>query len=279
MLVSVPVFLNRYDMSRECILQYYSCHQERPDSGQVAAIAADAPAILLVAGAGTGKTRVLAARLAHVLRRRTSAAASGAAASNAQLMTLVLSFSSNAAQEICGQASAIPGGAAATDARAVWAGTFHSFALRLLGQYPYLGTGLSRFTIADPSDQHAAMQAALAELKPTAGGGASTHKLLRRLSVWKEQGLDERRVAAMLRDRWDGDTSSLGDPSRSSRHAHDDREERLASAVYPVYQRCLRARGKVRLQGGVSNDDNLGVQPSRGYYSFSPFICSIHFRN
>lgn len=167
-------------------------------------------------------------------------------------MTLVLSFSSNAAQEICGQASVLPGGAAATDVRAVWAGTFHSFALRLLGQYPYLGTGLSRFTIADPSDQHAAMQAALAELKPTAGGGASTHKLLRRLSVWKEQGLDERRVAAMLRDRWDGDTSTLGGPSRNARFAHDDREERLASAVYPVYQRCLRARGKVRaLLGGI----------------------------
>jgi DNA helicase-2/ATP-dependent DNA helicase PcrA len=212
--------------------------QERPDSGQLAAIAADAPAILLVAGAGTGKTRVLAARLAHVLRRRASAlasasaSASGAASgSKAQLMTLVLSFTSSAAQEICAQAAALPGGAAATDARAVWAGTFHSFALRLLGQYPYLGTGLSRFTIADTADQQAAMQAALAELRAAGEKGASAHALLRRVSVWKEQGLDERRAAAALRDRWDGDTST---------------EERLAAAVYPLYQRCLRARGKVR---------------------------------
>jgi superfamily I DNA/RNA helicase len=177
---------------------------------------------------------VLAARLAHVLRRRASASASASGAasgSKAQLMTLVLSFTSSAAQEICAQAAALPGGAAATDARAVWAGTFHSFALRLLGQYPYLGTGLSRFTIADTADQQAAMQAALAELRAAGEKGASAHALLRRVSVWKEQGLDERRAAAALRDRWDGDTST---------------EERLAAAVYPLYQRCLRARGKVR---------------------------------
>lgn len=188
---------------------------------------------MLVAGAGTGKTRVLAARLAHVLRRRALGGASGGVSgSNAQLMTLVLSFTSSAAQEICAQAAALPGGAAATDARAVWAGTFHSFALRLLGQYPYLGTGLSRFTIADVSDQQAAMHAALAELRPP-GTVVSAHALLRRLSVWKEQGLDERRAAAALQNRWDGDAAA------------GDREERLAAAVYPLYQRSLRARGKV----------------------------------
>ena len=76
-------------------------------------------------------------------------------------MTLVLSFTSSSASEICAQAASLPGGAQATDARAVWSGTFHSFALRLLGQYPYLGTGLSRFTIADSADQQAAMTAAV----------------------------------------------------------------------------------------------------------------------
>ena len=108
--------------------------RERPDASQVAAIAADSPAILLVAGAGTGKTRVLAARLAHILRKRTRAASPGPSGSlgvpPTKLMTLVLSFTSSAAAEICEQAAALPGGSAARDARVVWHGTFHSFAVR-----------------------------------------------------------------------------------------------------------------------------------------------------
>ena len=145
---------------------------ERPDAAQVAAIAADEPAILLVAGAGTGKTRVLAARLAHVLRRAaldSSAATAGAA----PRVALVLSFTSTAAQEICRRAAALPGGAEALDPRVVWHGTFHSFAVRLLAQYPYLGTGLSRFTVADTQDQQAAMQLALRDAAREGGGGGA----------------------------------------------------------------------------------------------------------
>ena len=227
---------------------------ERPDATQIAAIAADAPAILLVAGAGTGKTRVLAARLAHILRQQTAlrrqpwvldnersdaASTTSVAPRTALSMTLVLSFTSSAAEEICAQAAALPGGAAALDQGSVWHGTFHSFATRLLSQYPYLGTGLSRFTIADASDQQAAMRAALRDLdsgssksaygagifrRPRASAsassrvigsqqagnfgtglqltsGASAHAVLRRISVWKEQGLDEAQAQGMLARR------------------------------------------------------------------------------
>lgn len=276
---------------------------ERPDAAQLAAIAADAPAILLIAGAGTGKTRVLAARLAHALRRRARAAVAvadatpsplapataAAAVPPPQLMTLVLSFTSSAAQEICQQASALPGGTAALDSAVVWHGTFHSFAVRLLGQYPYLGTGLSRFTIADTQDQHAAVAAALRDLDERRGssssrarsgrsgrdsgvgstcsgmgstgrgvgssgsggsGGAgepldlrstsTAHAVLRRLSVWKEQGLGEEQARAML-----AAGGGVGARGSSGCVAYDDRMERLASEAYPLYQRHLRAGGKV----------------------------------
>ena len=73
---------------------------QRPDSMQLAAISSDAPATLLVAAAGTGKTRVLAARLAHVLRGLEAQAEANNAPRPKPSSVLVMSFTSAAAEQV-----------------------------------------------------------------------------------------------------------------------------------------------------------------------------------
>ncbi|MCX7817800.1 MAG: ATP-dependent helicase [Kiritimatiellae bacterium] len=95
--------------------------------------------LLIVAGAGTGKTRTLAARVAHLI-------ASGVPPER----ILLLTFTRRAAAEMLARASAAVGGA--DPAETVWGGTFHSIAHRLLRIYAP-AAGLSPdFMVLDPSD-------------------------------------------------------------------------------------------------------------------------------
>src|SRR5262245_27949528 len=74
--------------------------------------------LLVVAGAGTGKTKTLAARVANLIRCGADPAA-----------ILLLTFTRRAAGEMLRRAGQVVGEAAA---RAVWGGTFHAVAHRLL---------------------------------------------------------------------------------------------------------------------------------------------------
>ena len=74
--------------------------------------------LLVVAGAGTGKTMTLAARVAHLLDRGV-----------APERLLLLTFSRRAAREMLGRAHRLSGRA---EAERVWGGTFHAVANRLL---------------------------------------------------------------------------------------------------------------------------------------------------
>ena len=93
--------------------------------------------LLVVAGAGTGKTKTLAARLAHLV-------ASGVPAER----VLLLTFSRRAAAELIARAARASGGGAAR----AWGGTFHAVANRLLRLHgAALGLAPS-FTVLDRSD-------------------------------------------------------------------------------------------------------------------------------
>ena len=97
-------------------------------------------ALLVLAGAGTGKTRVLTARLAHLLN-------SGRAYPS---QVLAVTFTNKAAQEMKERISSMMGGA---PVEGWWLGTFHSLAARMLRRHADLvGLG-SNFTIIDPDDQ------------------------------------------------------------------------------------------------------------------------------
>ena len=107
---------------------------------QRAAVEAIEGPVLVLAGAGTGKTRVLTTRLAHIL----------AAGKARPWQLLAVTFTNKAAREMRSRIAQIIGGAA-EDLR--WLGTFHSIAAQILRRHAELVGLKSSYTIIDPDDQ------------------------------------------------------------------------------------------------------------------------------
>jgi DNA helicase-2/ATP-dependent DNA helicase PcrA len=107
------------------------------DDQRAAATHGEGP-VLIIAGAGTGKTRTLAARVAHLIETGTPAD-----------RILLLTFTRRAASEMLRRVS---GSLDGVDATAVWGGTFHAMGHRLLRAYG-AAVGLDEaFTVLDRSD-------------------------------------------------------------------------------------------------------------------------------
>ncbi len=94
--------------------------------------------LLIIAGAGTGKTRTLAYRVAYLIQQGVSAE-----------RILLLTFTRRAAQEMLTRARALCQGDSAFQ---VWGGTFHAVANRLLRIYGEAVNLEPDFTVADESD-------------------------------------------------------------------------------------------------------------------------------
>ena len=103
-----------------------------------AAESLDGP-LLVLAGAGTGKTRVLTTRLAHIL-------ATGRARPG---QVLAVTFTNKAAREMIGRVERLIGRSAA----GLWLGTFHAIAARILRRHAELAGLKPDFTILDTDDQ------------------------------------------------------------------------------------------------------------------------------
>jgi DNA helicase-2/ATP-dependent DNA helicase PcrA len=105
---------------------------------QEAAVRHPGGPLLVLAGAGSGKTRVLTARIAHLIRER------GVAPSRIFAVT----FTNKAAGEMRARVAALLG----ADPRGLWIGTFHALSARLLRrEAALLGFG-PNFTIYDQND-------------------------------------------------------------------------------------------------------------------------------
>jgi len=97
--------------------------------------------LLVLAGAGSGKTRVLTARIAHLIKER----------SVAPQRIFAVTFTNKAAGEMRSRVAQLLG----SDPRGLWIGTFHSLSARLLRrEAPLLGFG-PNFTIYDSDDSEA----------------------------------------------------------------------------------------------------------------------------
>src|SRR5512147_1442893 len=93
--------------------------------------------LLIIAGAGTGKTRTLVYRVAHLIQQGVPAE-----------RILLLTFTRRAAQEMLARAVQLVGGAS----RQVHGGTFHGTAHRLLRRFGPAAGLPGDFTILDQGD-------------------------------------------------------------------------------------------------------------------------------
>ncbi|MEO1795038.1 MAG: UvrD-helicase domain-containing protein, partial [Pseudomonadota bacterium] len=96
--------------------------------------------VLVLAGAGTGKTRVLTTRIAHILATRRAYPS----------QILAVTFTNKAAREMKERIGGLVGGAVEG---MPWLGTFHSICVRILRKHAELVGLKPGFTIVDPDDQ------------------------------------------------------------------------------------------------------------------------------
>ncbi|MBQ4107291.1 MAG: UvrD-helicase domain-containing protein [Lentisphaeria bacterium] len=144
---------------------------------QAAAVATREGPVLVLAGAGTGKTRVITYRIAGLL-------VSGVAPEN----ILGLTFTNKAAREMRERLARLVDGPTAA---AVTLGTFHAFCVRLLRKEAHRLGYLPGFTVADDSDQQGLIKQAIAQQGLT-GSGIGIPAVLSMIGSWKNRLLTPR---------------------------------------------------------------------------------------
>lgn len=161
--------------------------------------------LLVLAGAGSGKTRVITHRLAHLVRGGT----------DPRTITAV-TFTNKAAAEMRERAQALLG----VSTLASFVGTFHAWCLRFLRRRYREAKLPPRFSIADTSDQLALVKEAMAELSLS------------------EQVLPPNAVRARISNA----KNALVTAERFAAMETDYAGERIAQ-VYALYEKKLAATG------------------------------------
>ncbi len=137
--------------------------------------------VLVLAGAGTGKTRVLTTRLTHILLMGKAR----------PWNCLAVTFTNKAANEMRGRVRNMVGAAA----EQMWLGTFHALATRILRRHAELAGLQSNFTILDADDQLRLLKQVLE------GEGVDTKRwppqaVMGAIQRWKDRGLAPEAVTA-----------------------------------------------------------------------------------
>jgi DNA helicase-2/ATP-dependent DNA helicase PcrA len=146
-------------------------------------VLAPAGPLLVLAGAGTGKTRVVIARIAHLVRQ-------GSRPSR----ILAVTFTNKAAREMLTRATALLGGpgrrkpGAGQPPERPEISTIHSLCVRILRRHAAKLGYPERFAIIDRGEQESAARAALKAIK-VADTVLSPGDLVDRVSRWKSRGM------------------------------------------------------------------------------------------
>ena len=109
------------------------------DAQKEAVLCLDGP-LLIVAGAGSGKTKVLTSRIANIIKEKRAF----------PNQILAVTFTNKAAKEMQNRVSALLGSSAIGLS---WLGTFHSICAKLLRKHASAANLNSNFTIVDTDDQ------------------------------------------------------------------------------------------------------------------------------
>ncbi len=143
--------------------------------------ALDGP-VLVLAGAGTGKTRVLTTRISHIL-------ATGRAYPS---QILAVTFTNKAAREMKERIGHLVGGAVEG---MPWLGTFHSIGVKILRRHAELVGLKSQFTILDTDDQLRLMKQVI-EAEGLDKDRWPARQLANLIDSWKNRGLTPLKVPA-----------------------------------------------------------------------------------
>ena len=138
--------------------------------------------VLVLAGAGTGKTRVLTTRIAHIL-------ATGRARAHE---ILAVTFTNKAAREMKERVAALAGPVAEG---MPWLGTFHAIGTKMLRRHAELVGLKSGFTILDTDDQIRLLKQVL-QAENIDDKRWPARALASQIDSWKNRGLDPSRVPA-----------------------------------------------------------------------------------
>jgi DNA helicase-2/ATP-dependent DNA helicase PcrA len=149
---------------------------------RAAAEALDGP-VLVLAGAGTGKTRVLTTRLAHLL-------VTGKARSPGEI--LAVTFTNKAAREMKDRVAALLN---RPSVEGWWLGTFHAIAVRILRRHAEVVGLKSNFTILDTDDQIRLVKQIL-QAESVDEKKWPARAMLAIIERWKDRGLTPERVSA-----------------------------------------------------------------------------------
>ena len=168
-------------------------HHEHPwlegiNAAQKAAIEYLHGPLLVVSGAGTGKTLVLTRRIANLI------ASDIAKPWN----ILAVTFTNKAAQEMKSRVAAIIGDAATKD---IWFGTFHSLSARFLRRHAECVGLTPGFTILDADDQSRLIKQLLEDkgLDPKRYPPRTVKSIIER---WKDKGLTPEKVSEQGQDNF-----------------------------------------------------------------------------
>jgi len=143
--------------------------------------ALDGP-VLVLAGAGTGKTRVLTTRLAHLLATKRAWPSE----------VLVVTFTNKAAREMKDRIGRLIGG---TVEGMQWLGTFHAIGAKMLRRHAELAGLRSDFTILDADDQIRLMKQLIAAENIDEKRWPA-RQLASDIDGWKNRGLTPDKVPA-----------------------------------------------------------------------------------
>jgi DNA helicase II / ATP-dependent DNA helicase PcrA len=178
-------------------------------SQQQAVIATEGP-LLILAGAGSGKTKTLTHRIANILEQDLALAS----------QILAVTFTNKAAKEMRSRVAILLGSDPDNRSFMPYMGTFHGICVRLLRQTgDYVGVA-KNFIIFDQSD-------ALATIK----------KILKNLSI-DEKIFSARTVNSIISNS----KNELISPEGLAASASSPTEQ-VAAKVYPEYQKALREAG------------------------------------
>lgn len=190
--------------------------------------------LLVLAGAGSGKTRVITHRIQHLLELGIPAD-----------MIVALSFTNKAAGEMRERLHSMVG---KQDAGKLVLSTFHSLGVMMLRREPSAFGLPKRWSIADQGDVYGIVRGLLREFGVHGVGGDKRYDLgaiVQRISLWKNEFVEPEDAKAQA-DKWGT--------------VYDE----VAGLIYGPYFERLRALGAVdfddlvcRVALGLRNDDEL----------------------